>query len=360
MRIDRDILASAHDVDELDLSSPWRILSLPSRIIRAEVVFVWFASLHSFFPALLARMLRKPVVSVVGAYDAANIPEIGFGHMGHPWKRYVVRTICRCSSLLICNSQYAVETVRKNVRPLTPVLKLHHGVEFPEGAIDAPREPIALSVGQIRHVNLARKGHEAFARASAFLPQVKFVLVGDVMDDSAEYLRSISGSNFALFHHMPQQQLDDLYRHASAYVQPSVHESFGLTVVEAMGAGEIPVVSRRGALPEVVGDHGIFVDESDPRSVAEGIRKALRATMTDRLAAASYARQTFPLAKRREGLLKADRECREIEQATHFSSHCSDRTAGDSARAENEFTERRLSPDFELTPLQMNEMDEEI
>src|SRR5438046_95351 len=93
VRIDRDILASAHDVDEMDLSVPARILSLPIRIARADLVFSWFASLHSFFPVMLGAALRKPAISVVGAYDAAKVPEIGFGHMGHPWKRYVVKAI---------------------------------------------------------------------------------------------------------------------------------------------------------------------------------------------------------------------------------------------------------------------------
>src|SRR4051794_19037652 len=91
VRIDRDILAERHDIDELDLSVPSRILTLPSRLLHADLVFSWFASLHSFIPVMSAFAMRKPAVSVVGAYDAANVPEINFGHMGHPWKRHVVR-----------------------------------------------------------------------------------------------------------------------------------------------------------------------------------------------------------------------------------------------------------------------------
>jgi glycosyltransferase involved in cell wall biosynthesis len=305
VRMDRDILASNHQVDELDLSAPGRIVSLPVRLARSDLVFGWFASLHSFFPAILGAAARMPVVSVVGAYDAANIPEINFGHMGHPWKKYVVRSICSASSLLICNSEYAAETVRRNVKPRAPIRVLHHGVEFPPLAPAAPREDLVLTVGQIRRVNLARKGHEVFVRAAALVPQARFVLVGEIMDDSADYLQSIAPVNVEIRDHVPRAELDDLYARASVYVQASVHESFGLTVVEAMGAGAIPVVSRRGALPEVAGRHAIFADERDPESVAEAVRRGLKGSETQREAAAKYARDTFPLAERRAGLLDA-------------------------------------------------------
>ncbi|KKU87832.1 MAG: AprM [Microgenomates group bacterium GW2011_GWF2_47_9] len=55
------------------------------------------------------------------------------------------------------------------------------------------------------------------------------------------------------------QELAELYRGASLYVQPSITEGFGLPILEAMGWG-IPVVSSDGgALPEVVGEAGIVV-----------------------------------------------------------------------------------------------------
>lgn len=305
VRMDRDILASEHEVDELDLSSPIRILGLPARLARADLVFIWFAGLHSLLPALLGAVLRKGVVSVVGAYDAANIPEINFGHMGHPWKRYVVRAVCRVSTLLVCNSQYAVDTVWRNVRPRTPIRMIHHGIEFPEPAPGGEREQLALTVGQIRKINLARKGLEVFVRAAPSLPGVRFLMVGEVLDGSARYLRSLAGANVEIRDQVPQPELNSLYGRAAAYVQASIHESFGLTVVEAMGSGCVPVVSRRGALPEVVGAHGLFVDESDAQSVAAGIRAALDVSEEARTAAASYARETFPLSKRRQALLAA-------------------------------------------------------
>ncbi len=308
VRVDRDLLAEQHEVDEMDLSDPRRIATLPARLPAADLVFSWFASLHSFFPAVSAAGLRKPVVSIVGAYDAANVPEIGFGHMGHPWKRYVVRAICGASRLLIANSDYAVETIRRNVRPQAPIRRIYHGFRFADGPVPAEREPLALSVGEVRHVNLLRKGHEVFTRAAALLPEVRFVLAGPILDGSGEYLRGIAPPNLELRGSIPAAELEDLYRRASVYVQPSVHESFGMAVAEAMGWGALPVVSRQGALPEVAGSHGIYLDEQSPESVAAGIRAGLGLGSQERDAAAAWVRERFPLQARRQGLQGALRE----------------------------------------------------
>jgi glycosyltransferase involved in cell wall biosynthesis len=302
VRFDRDILASEHDVDEMDFSVPARIVSLPWRLARADLLFIWFASLHSFFPALLGRAAGKPVISVVGAYDAANIPEINFGHMGHPWKRYVVRSICGASTVLVCNSEYARATVEQNIRPRAPIRVIPHGVQFPP--LGQPeREPLVLTVGQIRRVNLARKGLEVFAQAAALVPEARFVIVGEIMDGSADYLRAMGPANLEIRDEVPQAELEDLYARASVYVQASVHESFGLTVVESMAAGDVPVVSRRGSLPEVAGPDAIFVDETDPKSVADGIRQGLQMTGKARRVIATYARERFPLENRRRSLI---------------------------------------------------------
>src|SRR5450759_775811 len=87
VRVDRDILASAHEVDELDLSRRMRVMSLPARMRQADLVFAWFAGVHSLLPILAATIARKPSIVVVGGYDTANLAEIGYGHMKHPWKR---------------------------------------------------------------------------------------------------------------------------------------------------------------------------------------------------------------------------------------------------------------------------------
>jgi glycosyltransferase involved in cell wall biosynthesis len=304
VRVDRDILASAHKVDELDLSRFSRIASLPYRLRKADMVYAWFASLHSLGPALGASVLGKPSIVVMGGYDTACMPEIGYGSMAHPLKRHVVRLICHSATALIVNSHAAAEDVRHNVGDRTPVYVIYHGFEAPQLPLRVRRDPIVLTVGNISRESLKRKGHEAFVQSASLVPDACFILAGRCYDDTGERLRSIAPSNLALPGFLSQSALDDLFARTSVYVQPSAHEGFGCAVAEAMIAGCFPVVSHRGALPEVVGEHGIFVDESNPVDIAHGIQKALSSSPEERQAIASCIANRFSLSRRRDTLLR--------------------------------------------------------
>lgn len=71
------------------------------------------------------------------------------------------------------------------------------------------------------------------------------------------------------------QDLISICSMAKVYVQASVHEGFGCSLEEAMLCECIPVVSRNGAIPEVAGDVGIYVNELTLENVAEKIKYAL-------------------------------------------------------------------------------------
>jgi glycosyltransferase involved in cell wall biosynthesis len=81
--------------------------------------------------------------------------------------------------------------------------------------------------------------------------------------------------------------LPALYAGAEAFVLPSLHEGFGLPVVEAMACGVPVVASDRGALPETCGGAALLVDPTDPEAVADAIDAAIG---DERLAAAGMER----------------------------------------------------------------------
>ncbi len=55
-------------------------------------------------------------------------------------------------------------------------------------------------------------------------------------------------------------RLAELYVAATLYLDPSLHEGFGMQVVEAMACGTPVVCSDRGALPEVVGNAALLAE----------------------------------------------------------------------------------------------------
>jgi len=57
---------------------------------------------------------------------------------------------------------------------------------------------------------------------------------------------------------------------------PSLYEGFGMPVLEAMACGTPVLTSDCSSLPEVGGDCCLYVDPSDVRSIAQGIRRLMK------------------------------------------------------------------------------------
>jgi glycosyltransferase involved in cell wall biosynthesis len=305
--IDREILAERYEIEDYYQPGRWpRPLRLARGLLRADLVFCWFASWHSFFPIALAWLLRKPSVQIVGGFDTANMPDIGFGHQRGGVRRWASRWMMRRATVLVTNSEYSRSEIAANT-PIPPadVTVVHHGVPDPFGPLDEsrPRERLALNVGAVDAGTLVQKGQLAFVEAARLLPDVRFVLAGKWLDDAVERLRAVAGPNVELTGWVSDADLHDLYRRASVYVQPSRHEGFGLAIAEGMLAGCVPVVMDVTAMPEVVGDAGVLISSQSPEAVATGIEEAVSCGPEGARRARERILTTFPLQVRRDGIL---------------------------------------------------------
>jgi len=63
---------------------------------------------------------------------------------------------------------------------------------------------------------------------------------------------------------------------ADLVVHPSLRESFGIAVMEAMSLSKAIVATRTGGIPEVVGDAGLLVEPAAPEALADAIRRLLQ------------------------------------------------------------------------------------
>jgi glycosyltransferase involved in cell wall biosynthesis len=306
VQIDRDLLADGYAVTEH--YEPGLRHLRPGRIRRAvaahAVVFCWFASWHSFLPVRFARRLGRPSIVVVGGYDTANVPEAGYGAQRGGVRRYISRTIIRSATHLITNSDAARrEAISQAGADPCGITVIYHGVDPVAPGPWNGRERLVLTVGNVWRENLLRKGLLPFVQAAAHLPDVRFVHVGRWCDNSIQDLRRVASSNVEFLGLVSDRDLHTWYARASVYVQASLHEGFGLSVAEAMTGGCIPVVTRAGALPEVVGDAGVYTESPDPRELARAIAQALGCAGDARRMARDRVLTLFPMARRRRGLV---------------------------------------------------------
>lgn len=83
------------------------------------------------------------------------------------------------------------------------------------------------------------------------------------------------------------EDLPQLYKHAIAFVLPSLYEGFGLPVLEAMNYGCPVITSNISSLPEAGGDAALYVDPEHVEDIAEKMEsvyrdKALRLDMIEK------------------------------------------------------------------------------
>ena len=253
---------------------------------------------------LFARALGKPSILIIGGYDIAKMPEIGYGHQRGGIKKLISRWTIRSATCLVTNSFYSQNEAVRNLQVLKEqVHVIYHGIPDPFGSLPGgPRVRMVLTVGDIDRSNLRRKGHESFVRAAALMEEVEFVLVGLWKDDAIQYLRSIATPNVKFTGRLSDGALCDYYQKASVYVQASLHEGFGMSVAEAMLAGCIPVTTNVGALPEVTGEYVVDVITPDPRIVARAIEKAFGYPQATRALIRQRILDKFPMEKRGRGL----------------------------------------------------------
>jgi glycosyltransferase involved in cell wall biosynthesis len=275
--LDRSLLAERHEIRDWYQPSHWaNPLSVLRAVRSCDVVVGWWASWHTFWPITFAWLQRKPSLMIVGGFDVANIPEIGYGHQRGGVRRWLSRWIMRRARRLATNSYYSRGELERNAGILAErVTVMHHGVGDPFGSLPSkPDRVVALTVGIVDRVTLERKGVRPFVEAAAEAPEVSFVVAGRVAEDAAPELRRLAGDNVTITGWLEDDELLDRYREATVYVQASRHEGFGVSVAEAMLAGCVPVVTAVGALPEVVGDVGIQLPDADPARLAQAIREA--------------------------------------------------------------------------------------
>jgi glycosyltransferase involved in cell wall biosynthesis len=152
-----------------------------------------------------------------------------------------------------------------------------------QASAEGPAEPVVglaapffLSVGALER----RKNHArtiaAFAQAGLAARGLSLVICGSRGDaaDEIEHLAATT-PGVVLPGYVSDAQLRWLYRHASAFVLPSLLEGFGLPALEAALYGLIPIVSRDSALTEAVGGLGLAATATDIADIAQAMQHLL-------------------------------------------------------------------------------------
>lgn len=300
VKTDLVLLRERYDVAELhQRSKAVNIFRICQQVRAHDLVFCWFASWHSFFPVLFARLLNKPSIVVVGGYDVAPSLGIGYGHQSGGYRQWVTNATIGLATHLVTHSEHSrIEAMTQVGVAPAKITVVYCGLDASHFTFCESKEPLVITVGDVAQDNIWRKGTLPFVRAAAALPELPFVVIGDWQDDAIDLLRTEASANVRFTGWVSDEELLTWFQRASVYVQASLYEGFGVAVAEAMLCGCIPVVTRVAALPEVIGDAGVYVSSQEPQALAEGVSRALMLDQSWRVRARERVARKFPLSQR--------------------------------------------------------------
>jgi len=163
----------------------------------------------------------------------------------------------------------------------------------------AARPPYILSVSAFYgYKNLERLIH-AFARIALHVEHDLVIVGKETSEISNNDLRRLAESlgvagRVRIEGRLMKAHLQAYYSRASLVAIPSLSETFGLPIVEAMWFGVPVLTSQGGTTEEIAGDAGILVDPRSVESIATGLQQGLQnSALRERLIAAGARRRNL-------------------------------------------------------------------
>jgi glycosyltransferase involved in cell wall biosynthesis len=161
----------------------------------------------------------------------------------------------------------------------------------------AGESPLALVVSRLG----AEKNLELAIDAVARLPDVRLAIVGDgphraELEERARRLGIADRVRFTGA--LPRESLPDVYASVDAFAFPSMTETQGLVLAEALAAGLPVVAAASEASSEVLGEAAKLVP-ADPVAFAEALRGALARGRDHSAVHLAFSRYTVELQTRR-------------------------------------------------------------
>lgn len=114
---------------------------------------------------------------------------------------------------------------------------------------------------------------------TSLIENYRIVIAGEMLNRVPEVMpliKELKAKNFIIcLGYIPDQELPVLYRNAEIFIFPSLHEGFGIPILEAMASGTPVITSNITAMPEIAGNAALLVDPFNCDEIRDAIVKIL-------------------------------------------------------------------------------------
>lgn len=239
--------------------------------------------------------LRLDIPLIVTLHDIIYLEQLNFTQgtwyqiFGNFYRRWNVPQVVKRARQIITVSEYERQRILQhfNLPPAT-VATVYNGVGenfFPihdKAQRAAIRAKYKLPDDYIFYLGNTdpKKNLEGVLRALSHLRQNQLLnfqlLMLDIDRGFLENMASRIGDPEILQHisfsgYVPNHDLPAIYSMARLFLYPSLRESFGIPILEAMACGVPVITSNNSSMPEVAGDAALLVNPRQPEDIARAI-----------------------------------------------------------------------------------------
>jgi L-malate glycosyltransferase len=249
-----------------------------------DVLHAHYAMPHAASAYLAQKMLRTRPIRTVTTLHGTDITLVGQAPSFYAVTRFSIQE----SDVVTSVSGWLRDETARIFDPGRPIEVIPNFVDMetfrPGRASDRraqfaePGEKILLHISNFRPVKNVKAVIQVFARVRREFP-ARLLLVGDGPERTpVERLVHQCGLERDVAFLGNQEFVEDIFPLADVFLLPSLHESFGLSALEAMAAGVPVVVTNVGGPPEVVaeGECGFLRAPDDLDGMSEAVLRIIR------------------------------------------------------------------------------------
>lgn len=242
-----------------------------------DVLHMHYAVPHAVC-GILAKQMSGKDVKIMTTLHGTDITVLGYDHSLKNAIKFGIEQSDIVTSVSHSLAQQTYEIIDTN-KEIVPIYNFVRENEFPtrhnEELKDCygilPEEKVLIHVSNFRRVKRIDTIIETFAKVHERIPS-KLILLGDGPEllDMRQKARELNVEEYVLFLGK-QNDVSAFYQLSDLVLLLSEKESFGLTLLEAMKTGVLPIGTNAGGIKEVIKheETGFIVNIGDSEQAAQ-------------------------------------------------------------------------------------------
>jgi glycosyltransferase involved in cell wall biosynthesis len=241
---------------------------------KSDIYFSWWAS-GSFFPFIIAKLLKKPIIVIAGGSEVVKGRELIASYNSKSlMAKIAISMVVKFSDKIIAVSKELAEEVKKFGRD--DVVVVYHGIDTEYYKPQDYKKDVIFSLSYIDFANVERKKLKTIINSIPYVlerfPNQKYVIAGvkgNAFNSLEKLIADLKIENNVEFPgKISNEKKLEYFQRSLIYLQPTIHEGFGVAIAEAMSCG-VPVISSYNtAVKEVLNTVGFYCNPDDPKELA--------------------------------------------------------------------------------------------